>query len=391
MQHRSRSSRLGATALRNAACAALAVTLFGSSVCGTAVAAEPDDEATPPDAIVYVESGERKTRSDVIVSAATHAEVKFEANGRASTLPGKSVEMILWGDAPPEYAAGWRALDRHEGAAAKTAFEGVLNAKAADIIPRDWVKEFANAGLGEALLLLGEHDKALAAFAKSTKANGKSILAGRVLHGMVLAALGKKDGPGALGHAESLAGAGRDARRPDWELDAHFLRAEVHKSTGNYGGATSSYEAAARLAEQQVGSAGDPASKARFASRQRTASAAGGWVLVEKALASKSPGDLDKASGFFDGLAAKFGSEDEIVSASENAQGVIKLARDDAAGALEHFQRVEVLHFTSPAEVARSLYYQSQCWEKLGDAEQKAARLRDLKEYFKKSEWARKL
>ena len=79
------------------------------------------------------------------------------------------------------------------------------------------------------------------------------------------------------------------------------------------------------------------------------------------------------------------------LAAVENAMGVIKLSNDDAYGALRHFQTTEVMHFSVPSEVARSLYYQAQCWEKIGDAEMHAARLRDLKELYPKSEWARKL
>lgn len=354
-------------------------------------AASAQDGEKRRDVIVYTENGERKERRDVVVKSATQSEIKFESNGRESKMSGKNVDLILWGDAPPEYQVGWRALGRREGTAAKSAFEAVLNAKAADIITGDWVDEFAYAGLGEAFVLLGEFDKALGAFDKSAKANAKSILAGRVLTGMVDAALGKKDTAGAVKHADALAAAGRAGGRSDWELDAHFLKAQIHMSSGNTSAATQAYGDAARLAGQQAASAKDPITKAKFESHQRTAAAAEGWVLVNKGVKSKSQADLDKATQFFSGLAAKFGEQDEILSASENAQGVIKFARDDPAGALQHFQAVEVLYFSSPSEVARSLYYQSRCWDKLGNAALKSARERDLKEYFPKSEWARKL
>ncbi len=353
--------------------------------------ADAQDGGKRPDVIVYTENGERKERRDVVVTSASQSEVKFESGGRESKMSGRNVDLILWGDAPPEYQVGWRALERREGTAAKNAFEAVLNAKAADVISGDWVDEFAYAGLGEAHVLLGNYDKALTAFDKSAKANAKSILAGRVLTGMVEAALGKKDGPGALKHADALAAAGRSGGRPGWELDAHFLKAQIHMSSGSTSLATQAYNDAARLAEQQSNAAKDPATKNRYASLQRTAAAAEGWVLVNKGVESKSQSDLDKATQHFKSLAAKFGEQDEILSASENAQGVIKFARDDPAGALQHFQTVEVLYFGSPGEVARSLYYQARCWDKLGNAALKSARERDLKQYFPKSEWARKL
>ncbi len=372
--------------------ATLAATVLALPLAPTACAAQD----APTDTIVYVDGGARKTRAGVVIDSATYDEVKFKAGGRSSTMSGTQILEIQWGDAPREYGPAWRSLNARDGEAARRNFDACLGALAAGVVERDWVKEYANIGLGEAYLMLAAQDsanlsKASAAFELGLKANAKSLLLDRALKGLAEAALAAKKGPDALKHADRLLGEGKKARRPSWELDAYFLRAKVHTAGGNASGASQAYADAERLAAQQAGSAKNPADRTRFESIRRTAAAAGGWVLLDTALASKSSADFDKARLFFQGLPAKFGKVPEILSAVENAMGVIKLSGGDAHAALEHFQKSEVLYFSVSSEVARSLYYQAQAWDQLGDTEQKGARIRDLKQYYPKSEWARKV
>ena len=344
-----------------------------------------------PDGVVYVQNGEQHDLRDVELVSVGLDAVRFKNGGKETTVPSSDVHLVVFADATSDYRAGWRALDRRDGKGALDAFKKVLSAKAADVISGDWPAEYANAGIGEAHVLLGNWDDALAAFEKARKANTKGLLAGRILTGTVEAYLGKNDTAKAIAAADALASAGRSARRSDLELDAEFLKARVHMGSGNHAAASSAFDAAARLAGDLARGAKDASHRRALESRLRTASAEKGWVLVEKARASGSQADFDSAAGYFKKLASDLGESVEIAAAAENAQGVVKFERGDYAGALRHFQTVEVKHFVAGSEVARSLYYQSLCWDKLGDTEQKGARQRDLREYFPKSEWTRKL
>ncbi len=380
------------TLIRPAAALALALAL-GSP------ARSADDHAAaagpPPDTIVYEDGGEQKSRTDVVVESADWDAVAYKAGARSASQPGNTVVEVRWGDAPPEYAVGWRAVAGRDGAAARDAFNACLAAKAAGVVSRPWIDEYAQIGLGEACLLLAAAEKgktsaAVDAFTAAQKANPKSLMADRILKGLAEAALiaGKPDE--ARKQSDALLSAGRTARRPEWEIDALFLRADIARQAKNPAEVSQAYEEAARVAEQQAGAARAPAERQRFERLRRRAAASAGWVLVDQALETKAPADFDRARDYFQGLPGKLGQVPEVLSSVENATGVIKLAAGDTFGALHHFQTTEVLHFGVPDEVARSLWYQAECWDKLGDTAQRDARLRDLRKYYPKSEWARR-
>lgn len=356
-----------------------------------------DTEAgAPSDSVTYEEGGQTKTRAGVTIDAATWDEIKYTVGGRSATVPGASVLDLRYGDAPREYEQGWRAVSARNGKAAKDAFEACLNAKAAGVVERAWVDERVQVGLGEAYLLLALDDDAkyadaAKAFQAALDANPKSLLADRILQGMAAAALGQSKAADAAKHADALVSAGRAARRPQWEVDGFFLRADAARASGNDAAAGQAFEEAARVAAQQAGNAKSPIEKERFHLLEHRAAAAAGWLLLDKAVQTRAAADFDKARSYFQSLPQKLGDETDVLAAVGNAMGVIKLTNGDAFGALRQFQETEVKHFGVPSEVARSLYYQAQCWEKIGNAEMRAARLRDLKELYPKSEWARKL
>jgi len=351
---------------------AVAVALL---TCGIAFGkTKPQDGAAPTsDSIVYVEGGEQKTRSNVVVSSANWDAVKFS-----------------------DFAHGLRAIRARDGRAAKDAFEACMNAKAAGIVERAWVDELAQIGLGEAYLLLALNDdsayaKAKKAFQAALDANGKSLHANKILAGLADVELGLGNASAAKKHADALVAAGRSARRPSWEIDGLVLRATAMRADGNAAGAGAAYQEASRVAGQYAGTAKSGAKKKHFQSLQRQAAAQSGWVVLDAAVASGKSAEFDKARSYFRSLTQKLGSEPEILAAVENAMGVIKFASDDSYGALRHFQTTEVKYFSVAGEVARSLYYQSKCWEKLGDATMQKSRAKDLSDYYPKSEWARKL
>ena len=389
--------RTNATRVPTLLSAAVAVALTCSVAVGrTKPANAKAQEATPTDTIVYVEGGEKKTREGVVISSADWDAVKFKVDGRDGSINGNNIVEITWGDAPREFSQGWRAVRAKDGRAAKDAFEACMNAHAAGFIERDWVLEMAQIGLGEAYLLLAlndekAYDKAKEAFNTALSANKKSLRANQILRGLADAELGAGNGAAAKGHADALVAAGRSARRPAWEVDGLFMRANSMRASGNPAGAGAAYQEASRVAGQHAGNAKDAAAKKSFESLRRQAAAQAGWVILDAAVKSRKSADFDKARTYFNGLTGKLGKEPEVLAAVENALGVIKFANDDTYGALRHFQTAEVKYFSVPGEVARSLYYQSKCWEKLGDAAMQKARAKDLSDYYPKSEWARKL
>ena len=353
--------------------------------------ASAQDEAKK-DTIVLSDGGDR---ADVEVQSADFEKVVYKNGGRESTQPGHTVAEVRWGDAPREYAPGWRALKSGDGDSARLQFEACIDAKEA-LSLRDWVDEYANVGLGEAHLVLAARDeehlaKATAAFGKALAANAKSLMLDRIRAGLAEAALAAGSLPEAQKQAGALVKAGKDARRPGWELKGLFLKARAEEAADSVAGAGKAYEDIMRLAQSEMGNAKSDSLKAELASARLTAAARKGWLLVAKAEKSGSAADFDAARSYFNGLSSTFGKEPEILAAASNALGVVKLANDDTYAALYDFQRTEVVYFAVPSEVARSLYYQALCWEKLGNDKQRSARAKDLKQYYPKSEWARKL
>ncbi len=376
--------------------AALAALATAGAATTPAVAA-PQDADAKSDTIRYLEGGAEKTRSGVEIQSADWDSVSYKnGGGRTASIPGASVIELRYGDAPREYDQGWRAIAARNGKAAKDAFSACLDAQAAGVIERKWIDAGVQVGLGEAYLLLALNDdaayaKATTAFESALAANAKSLMADRIFGGLAQAALCSDKPADATRHADALVSAGRTARRPLWEIKGLFLRADAARATGNDSGAGQAYQSAARIAAQQAASTKSDAAKARYGRLEHEAAAAAGWLLLDKAVKTRSSGDFDAARSYFQQLPQKLGNEPDVLAATENAMGVIALTNDDAYGALRHFQATEVKYFSAPSEVARSLYYQAQCWEKIGDAEMRAARARDLKELYPKSEWARKL
>jgi len=354
-------------------------------------------EQKASDTITYEDGGERKTRTGVEIESADWESVSYKnGGGRSATVPGPSILELRYGDAPREYDQGWRAISARNGKAAYDAFDACLAAKAAGVVERPWIDEAVNVGLGEANLLLALDDPskygaALDAFKAALAANAKSLMADRIYRGMAEAELGAGRPAEATKHADALVSAGRSARRPAWEVDGLFLRAEAARAAGNDTAAGQAYEDASRVASQQAGAAKTAVEKERFHKLEHQAAASAGWILLDNAVQTRAAGDFDKARSYFQALPQKLGQEPDVLASVENALGVIKLTNDDTYGALRHFQTTEVKYFGVPSEVARSLYYQAQCWEKIGNAEMRSARLRDLKDLYPKSEWARKL
>lgn len=373
----------------------LAVAATLAIVGATTPAASAQEKAPPVDAVVRSEGGAQKVLTGGKIESADFEQVVYSKDGRKTNVPAADVVEVRWGDAPPEWDAGLRALDSRDGEGARKAFASCLAAKEALPNLRDWVKEFANAGLGDACLLLAAQDPKLAdkaadAFAAARAANAKALWTDRILRGLAEAELLRGKPEGAVRAGDELVAAGKAAKRPAWELDGHLIKARAQQQSGNFTGAVAAYDDVIRFAESAAGAEKSEAAKARYRSLGLDASARKGWAMVAKAEASKSQAELDAARSYFAALAQKHPGEPIAMAAASNAQGVAKLGAGDVRGALFAFQETEVLWFQASNEVARSLWYQSQCWTKLNDAKQASERVRDLKEFHPGSEWARK-
>jgi tetratricopeptide (TPR) repeat protein len=351
---------------------------------------KPAEKAKRPDVVVMTEGGKVVQKPGVVESADYDKVVFVASGGRKADLPAADVVEIKWSDAPAGYEDGTRALAAGDLAAAQKGFRDALNEK--DVKPdlREWLVEFGNAGLGRALLGLGEADKAAEAYAKARGANAKSMILDQILSGLAEAEMMRNKGEAAAKAAEDLVAAAKSARRPSWELDAYMLRAKGELQAGDWTGAASAYDDAIRFAENAEKSEKNDVAKKHLQRAGVQAATLKGWALVAKAEASKSTADFDAARSYFDGLASKHPNEPSVRASATNASGVAKLSSGDAKGALRLFAETEVVHFRAGAEVARALWYQAECWRKLGNEQARADRLKDLKEQFPGSEWARR-
>ncbi len=379
--HRHRVPVLALAALSAAAVLAPAV----------ACAQEP---APLVDTLTVQEGAARRTRPGVVESY-DHDTFVVTVGGKKTTFAAADVVDVQWGDAPRSYENGMRALASNNGEEARRAFEEALREKEARTDLRPWIVEYANAGLGEAWYLLGikdaaNYDKATAAFTVARQANAKSPILDRILLGLGQASAAQKKYDAALEAATQLQTAARTAKRPLWEIEAVLFRAGVNEAKGNTAGATGDYDEVIRVADSHAASAKDESLRNRLQRSSVIAAVRKGWVIVDKAEKSKAAADFEAARGYFQGLSGKHGKDPRVAAATSNALGVIQFAAGNTKEALRQFQTTEVRHFAVPEEVARALFYQALCHEKLGNQEARADRVKDLVEYHPKSEWARK-
>lgn len=343
-----------------------------------------------PDVVVVVEAG-KQVKKPGTVESADYEKVVFTAQGgKKSEIPAADVVEIQWGDGPPPYEEGVRALAVGDAAGARRGFQDALQEKEVKTGFRDWVVEYSCAGLGAALLRLGEADKAVENFARARTANAKSMILDRILVGLADAELARGKGEAAAKAADDLIAAAKSARRSSWELEAYLVKAKSKLAAGDFAGSASAYDDATRFAENAVAGERTDAGKARLRRAGLEASVRKGWALVAKAEASKSQADFDAARTWFDGLASKNAGEPMVLASQSNASGIAKFSAGDAKGALRQFVATEVLHFGAPDEVARALWWQAECWKKLGNEQRRQDRVKDLKQWYPGSEWARK-
>jgi hypothetical protein len=386
---------------RALAAAALAAAALPAAVT-TASAQEKGEKTLPPDEVIRVEGGKVVAHGVAggVIESADFDQVVYVAPaggklGGKRTVPASDVIELRFGDAPEDWDPGLRALAAKDGETARRAFRDCIAAKDAKPSLRAWITEFANARLGEACVLLAAKDpkaadEAVKAFEAARAANAKSILTDRILAGAAEAEMLRGQTDAAVRAGDALVAAGKAAKRTSWEMDGHLLRARAQQQAGNFAGAATAFEDAARFAETALQSEKNEAAKTRLRQLAFDAATRRGWALVAKGEASKSAADLDAARAYFDGLAQKHPTEPSVMAAASNAAGISKLAGGDAKGALRQFQRTEVLWFQSADEVARSLWYQAHCAKKIGDDKLAADRVRDLQEFVPGSEWARR-
>lgn len=374
---------------------ACAVVAFAFSASMPVRAADSAEAAASTDSIVTIEDGVRKVIDDVVVESATYEKVTYTTKGNKRDVPGKNVLSINWSDSPEDYRPGWSAVRAGAGDKARKLFRSSLDAKVAASL-RPWVDEFANIGLGEAYRLLGatdasQYDKALEAFEAARKANPKSIWLDRILTGIAECQAAKGNATGGISAAKELQTAAKAAKNGDWEIGALELQARMELSAGQHSDAARSYDALVRSVESELNSEKSTVRRADLERRRLAAAAAQGWVLVDKAEKSKSDSDWSAAREYFNGLPAKYGQKPVILAAKSNANGVMKFAAGEYEAARRLLEYTEVIYFGVADEVARSLYYQAECLDKLGRKPERADRIRALKEYYPRSAWASKL
>ena len=363
------------------------------SVVPCSAPAVADEAKQRPDVIVQIDAAGQKKRKPGKIESADFEKVVFTAQGgKKADIPAAEIDVdgMQWSDAPAGYEDAVRALASGDAEGARRGFTDALKEK--DVKPdlREWVVEYANAGLGRAHLLAGDADKAADAFGKARTANPKSMILDRILLGLAEAESTRGKGDAAARAADDLIAAAKTARRSAWELDAYLVKAKGKLAAGDFAGAGSAFEDAVRFADNAALTEKTDAGKQRLKRAGLEAAVKKGWAMVAKADSTKAQPDYDAAKSYLDSLVSKHPGEPNVAAAATNAAGVARLAAGDAKGALRQFLATEVVHFQAREEVARSLWYQAECWKKLGNEQNRSDRLQDLKKSFPGSEWARK-
>lgn len=368
-----------------------AASLFalGAAVCISAPA-RAQEKIARPDVVVVNEAGGVKQKQGKVESADYEKIAFAEKGGKRSEIAAADVVEIRWSDSPAGYDDGMRALAGGDAAGAAKSFADALREKDVKTSIREWVVEYSNAGLGRAYLMLGQPDKAADAFGLARSANAKSMILDRILLGLAEAELARGKGDAAARAADDLVVAARAAKRTPWELEAQVTKASCKLAAGDFAGAAASFEEAATFAERAAAAEKNKSAADRLRRSAVEASARKGWALVAKAESTKSSADFDAARSYFDGLATKNPNEPLVRACASNAAAVAKLAAGDAKTAVRMFAETEVVHFRAPNEVARAIWYQAECWKKLGDEQRRTDRLKDLKSMFPGTEWARR-
>jgi hypothetical protein len=346
--------------------------------------------ATAGDSVVTFEGRTRRVRSGVSVESAGFDKVVVAQGGRRDEIDGADVAEIAWADAPRTYQAAVAALAAGDAAAAADGFAAALRDRGTK---RGWLVEHANAGLGEACLLLAHRDRsaaarAAAAFGAARDANPKSLVLDRVLAGLARAEILRGSADAALAAASDLDTAGKSARRAAWESDAAYWRARSLEAKGDAAGAMTALDGIVASSAVRSAAARGPDGPARV---RRTAIAAGTRKLrllvaeAEKPGATQVAGAVRKCCA---DLVERWPEEPEILAATTNAAGALLLAEGDARRALRKFQETEVVRFEMREEAARALAYEARCHERLADDKRRDETLRALAQTYPETEAA---
>lgn len=340
--------------------------------------------------------GARGPLTGVEVTLESYEKVEWKSKGGAlQSKPAADVISVTYGDVPKDMAPGMEAFRAGRWTDAETSFRGILSAVDAGKARKFWDARGA-AWIGECRRRSAQKEKnaarykeAVESFRESLTKDPKSPLFEMVSLGLADSLAGGGDWDAAFKSLDEFKKTAGDAARPVWEGRSRLARARLLERKGEVGGALSEFTDLATFAANALAKAApDSGDRKELEALKTTGLVSQGWALYARAEKTKSAADLDAARKFFEGLASASGGSTAGKAASANGLGGILLLEGKPWQAVEKFLDVEVTMFSVPEEVARSLWYKSLAYDKLGMAAGREQALKDLVEFYPGSEWA---
>ncbi len=341
------------------------------------------------DTVVFTDGTKTTTRKDGKIESIDYGQIEYAAGGKKLTIPAGDVLEIRFGDDPSgDFEKGTRALLARDADAARSSFEKAVLARTALPDLRAWVDDFANCGAGEASLLAPPTDakaadRAAEAFTKAKSANPKSFVLDRILKGLAQAEARRKKPADAAKALDELIVAAKAAKRSTWEIDAHFSKAQIQLEAGNTAGAISAFDDAIRFAETSIGAERNEAVKAKLKTVAVDAAVGKGWAMVGEGRGREGAGRVRRREDRTSTASRRSTRPSRRSSAPSRTPRGGRSSRPATRARRSGSSRARrSCHVQAHNEVARSLWYQAECWKALGDEKARAERISELKSHY---------
>jgi len=320
---------------------------------------------------------------------------KNQAN-RSERKAAGEVRNVFYGDAPTEWSRGLSEMASRQYDRAVESFKGAVNAfEAKKCGP--WVKEYAafqtarcraaqstmepKKYLNEAL---GAIDGFLSEFPNSRLKPDALLVKGDLL----LLADRSAEARGVFSDAEALAKGRKLFVR--YEFEALLGKARSYAMQKDWTHAITDYQSIEQRAGNEVRFSSSPEAKAYLQDVVLLAAGNQGDALLSKAESTNNSAHFATAKQYFEGLTSRLGDSDRVKAMSGVGVAVCLLAENKAREAMRQLAEVKVAHFSERNEVAKALYYMSKAADKLGYTKQAVIYLKELRELYPDTEWARR-
>ena len=344
------------------------------------------------------ESGIRPIK-DVLILEETIDGVSFKNRAkRNETRKTGEVQSVAYGDAPPEWSEGLAEMARGDYEAAHKSFHGAITAVEVKGI-RPWVKEHGAFYKARCRAEMAYKDAANPVKADTARDELEGFLgefpASRLRPDALLelARILVLSDKAALARRQYTAI--RDLQKSKELFIGYLYRANLgiartFAMEKKWAQAIPEFESLELKSTADLRRAKTTAAKQILTEIRMTAASRRGDTLIRKAEGTGNGRDFKAARAYFGSLTGRLGRDVRVEAMAQIGEAICVFREGQARQGLRLLAVAKVRYFAQRDEVAKALYYMSKASEKLGYSAQAVIYLKELKEYYPDSDWARR-